>query len=153
MHGHQQLSLFNAHCDERCFLPIHVYDIDRSRPIAGVLRPGTTPSGVVMRTHLRWLVRHTRRVSSNRPAMMSAALAGTTPAKNDAIRIRVASRARITSARLAASSIAVRTPVRIGAWNGSSPTQNGIGARRDESALPHQCGSAGIGRAGRQKRE
>lgn len=25
-HGHQQLSLFNAHYDERCFLPIHVYD-------------------------------------------------------------------------------------------------------------------------------
>src|SRR5580692_8629513 len=23
-HGHQQLSLFNAHYDERCFLPIHV---------------------------------------------------------------------------------------------------------------------------------
>jgi hypothetical protein len=23
VHGHQQLSLFNAHCDERCFLPIH----------------------------------------------------------------------------------------------------------------------------------
>src|SRR5215204_3659413 len=26
VHGHQQLSLFNAHFDERCFLPIHVYD-------------------------------------------------------------------------------------------------------------------------------
>ena len=26
VHGHQQLSLFNAHYDERCFLPIHVYD-------------------------------------------------------------------------------------------------------------------------------
>jgi Transposase DDE domain group 1 len=25
VHGHQQLSLFNAHYDERCFLPIHVY--------------------------------------------------------------------------------------------------------------------------------
>jgi hypothetical protein len=25
LHGHQQLSLFNAHYDERCFLPIHVY--------------------------------------------------------------------------------------------------------------------------------
>jgi Transposase DDE domain group 1 len=28
-HGHQQLSLFNAHYDERCFLPIHVYDTER----------------------------------------------------------------------------------------------------------------------------
>ena len=39
VHGHQQLSLFNAHYDERCFLPIHVYDTDRSRPVAVVLRP------------------------------------------------------------------------------------------------------------------
>ena len=29
VHGHQQLSLFNAHYDERCFLPIHVYDARR----------------------------------------------------------------------------------------------------------------------------
>ena len=28
VHGHQQLSLFNAHYDERCFLPIHVYDTE-----------------------------------------------------------------------------------------------------------------------------
>ena len=39
-HGHQQLSLFNAHYDERCFLPIHVYDTQMSRPVAVVLRPG-----------------------------------------------------------------------------------------------------------------
>ena len=32
--GHQQLSLFNAHYDERCFLPIHVYDTEKSRPVA-----------------------------------------------------------------------------------------------------------------------
>jgi hypothetical protein len=37
VHGHQQLSLFNAHYDERCFLPIHVYDTATSRPVA-VLR-------------------------------------------------------------------------------------------------------------------
>ena len=43
VHGQQQLSLFNAHYDERCFLPIHVYDTDRSRPVAVVLRPGRTP--------------------------------------------------------------------------------------------------------------
>src|SRR5256714_2160513 len=39
VHGHQQLSLFNAHYDERCFLPIHVYDTEKSRPVAVVLRP------------------------------------------------------------------------------------------------------------------
>ena len=32
--------------DERCFLPIHVYDTERSRPVAVVLRPGKTPSSV-----------------------------------------------------------------------------------------------------------
>ena len=42
VHGHQQLALFNAHYDERCFLPIHVYDTERSRPVAVVLRPGKT---------------------------------------------------------------------------------------------------------------
>ena len=59
-HGHQQLSLFNAHYDERCFLPIHVYDTERSRPVAVILRPGKTPSGVEVRAHLRRLVRRIR---------------------------------------------------------------------------------------------
>jgi hypothetical protein len=42
VHGHQQLSLFNAHHDERCFMPIHVYDIATSRPVAILLRSGKT---------------------------------------------------------------------------------------------------------------
>jgi hypothetical protein len=49
VHGHQQLSLFNAHYNERCLLPIHVYDTDRSRPVAVILRPGKTPRGVEVR--------------------------------------------------------------------------------------------------------
>lgn len=60
-HGHQQLSLFNAHYDERCFLPIHIYDTQKSRPVAMILRPGKTPSGVEVRAHLRRLVRHIRK--------------------------------------------------------------------------------------------
>src|ERR1700731_4873306 len=60
VHGHQQLSLFNAHYDERCFLPIHIYDTEKSRPVAVVLRPGKTPGGVEVRAHLRRLVRHIR---------------------------------------------------------------------------------------------
>ena len=52
-HGHQQLSLFNAHYDERCFLPIHVYDTEKSRPVAVILRPGKTPSGIEVRAYLR----------------------------------------------------------------------------------------------------
>ncbi len=59
-HGQQQLSLFNAHYDERCFLPIHVYDTEQSRPVAVILRPGKTPSGVEVRAHLRRLVRRIR---------------------------------------------------------------------------------------------
>jgi hypothetical protein len=40
VHGHQQLSLFNAHYDERCFLPIHVYDVDTGDCVLTILRPG-----------------------------------------------------------------------------------------------------------------
>jgi DDE family transposase len=38
-HGHQQLSLFNAHYDERCFLPIHVYDTEKRPSRRGHLTP------------------------------------------------------------------------------------------------------------------
>ena len=60
VHGHQQLSLFNAHYDERCFLPIHVYDTATARPVAVLLRPGKTPSGDEVHRHLRRLVRRIR---------------------------------------------------------------------------------------------
>jgi hypothetical protein len=61
VHGHQQLALFHGHYDERCFLPIHVYDTATSRPVAVLLRPGKTPSGAEIRCHLRRLVRRIRR--------------------------------------------------------------------------------------------
>jgi len=61
VHGHQQLSLFNAHYDERCFLPIHVYDADSGHCVAVLLRPGKTPSGREVRGHLRRLIRRIRR--------------------------------------------------------------------------------------------
>jgi hypothetical protein len=60
VHGHQQLSLFNAHEDERCFKPIHVYDVATSRPVMLVLRPGKTPSGKEVRGHVRRLIRRIR---------------------------------------------------------------------------------------------
>jgi hypothetical protein len=53
VHGHQQLSLFNGHYGERCFLPIHVYDTATARPVAMILRPGKTPSGIEVRGHIR----------------------------------------------------------------------------------------------------
>ncbi|MGY3488195.1 hypothetical protein ACVW1C_006078 [Bradyrhizobium sp. USDA 4011] len=39
VHGRQQLSLFNAHHDEHCFLPIHVYDTEHSRPLRSCCAP------------------------------------------------------------------------------------------------------------------
>jgi len=60
VHGHQQLSLFNAHYDERCFLPIHIYDTATGRPVAVILRPGKTPSGREAAGYLRRLYRRIR---------------------------------------------------------------------------------------------
>jgi hypothetical protein len=59
-HGNQQLALFNAHCDERCLLPIHAYDTARARPVVVLLRPGKTPTREEIRGHLRRLVRRFR---------------------------------------------------------------------------------------------
>jgi hypothetical protein len=60
VHGHQQLSLFHAHYDDRCFLPIHVYDTATGRPVAVILRPGKTPSGREAAGYLRRLYRRIR---------------------------------------------------------------------------------------------
>ena len=60
VHGHQQLSLFNAHYDERCFLPIHIYDAATGHCVLTMLRPGKTPDGTEVRGHLRRLVRRIR---------------------------------------------------------------------------------------------
>jgi hypothetical protein len=60
VHGNQQLALFHAHYDERCFLPIHVYDTATGRPVTIVLRPGKTPTGHEIRGHLRRLARRIR---------------------------------------------------------------------------------------------
>jgi hypothetical protein len=60
VHGNQQLALFNAHYDERCFLPIHVYDTATARPVAVLLRPGKTPTGEEIRRVLRRLVHRIR---------------------------------------------------------------------------------------------
>ena len=61
VHGRQQLSLFNGHYGEHCFLPIHVYDTATARPVAMILRPGKTPSGAEVRGHIRRLLRAIRR--------------------------------------------------------------------------------------------
>jgi hypothetical protein len=60
VHGHQQLSLFNAFHDERCFMPVHVYDAASGHCVLTVLRPGKTPDGREVRAYLRRLVRQIR---------------------------------------------------------------------------------------------
>lgn len=60
VHGHQQMSLFNAHYDERCFLPIHIYDAATGHCVLTILRPGKTPDGNEVRAHLRRLVHRIR---------------------------------------------------------------------------------------------
>ena len=61
VHGYQQLSFWNGHYGERCFLPIHVYDTATGRPVAMLLRTGKTPTGKEAAGHIRRLVRHTGR--------------------------------------------------------------------------------------------
>lgn len=61
VHGAQQLSFWNGHYGERCFLPIHVYDTATGRPVAMLLRTGKTPSGAEVAGHIRRLVRRIRR--------------------------------------------------------------------------------------------
>jgi hypothetical protein len=54
------MSLFNAHYDERCFQPIHVYDAETGHCVVTILRPGKTPDGKEVRAHIRRLVRRIR---------------------------------------------------------------------------------------------
>lgn len=61
VHGQQQMSLFHAHYDTRCFLPIHVYDVESGKPVVVFLRQGKTPSGEEVRTVLKHLVRRIRK--------------------------------------------------------------------------------------------
>jgi Transposase DDE domain group 1 len=60
VHGGQQLALFHAHHDSRCFLPIHVYEAGSGKPVAVILRPGKTPDGAEVALVLRHLVRAIR---------------------------------------------------------------------------------------------
>jgi hypothetical protein len=60
VHGQQQLSLFNGFHDERCFMPVHVYDAGSGHCVLTILRPGKTPGGSEVRAHIRRLVRRIR---------------------------------------------------------------------------------------------
>ena len=56
VHGGQQLALFNAHYDSRCFQPIHIYEATTGKPVAVILRPGKTPDGAEVALVLRHVI-------------------------------------------------------------------------------------------------
>jgi Transposase DDE domain group 1 len=60
VHGGQQLALFNAYYDSRCFLPIHIYEATSGKPVAIILRPGKTPDGAEVALVLRHVIGHIR---------------------------------------------------------------------------------------------
>ena len=60
VHGSQQLALFNAHYDSRCFQPIHIYEASTGKPVAVILRPGKTPDGAEVTLVLRHVIGHIR---------------------------------------------------------------------------------------------
>jgi Transposase DDE domain group 1 len=60
VHGGQQLALFHAYYDERCFLPIHIYEATTGKPVAVILRPGKTPDGAEVALVLRHVIRAIR---------------------------------------------------------------------------------------------
>src|SRR4051812_1169219 len=57
VHGGQQLALFNAHYDSRCFLPIHIYEATTGKPVAiilrGYARTRRRSKGLSISTHAR----------------------------------------------------------------------------------------------------
>src|SRR5215212_3170626 len=56
VHGGQQLSLWNAYYDSRCFLPIDIYEATSGKPVAVILRPGKTPDGAEVALVLRHVI-------------------------------------------------------------------------------------------------
>src|SRR6266852_4070912 len=60
VHGGQQLALFNAYYDSRCFQPIHIYEATTGKPVAIILRPGKTPDGAEVTLVLRHVIGHIR---------------------------------------------------------------------------------------------
>jgi len=56
VHGGQQLALFNAYYDSRCFQPIHLYEAATGKPVAIILRPGKTPDGAEVALVLRHVI-------------------------------------------------------------------------------------------------
>jgi hypothetical protein len=52
-HGAQQLSLFNAHYNEHCYMPLHLYEGNSGKLIVTILRPGRQAKGRLIAAILR----------------------------------------------------------------------------------------------------
>lgn len=52
-HGAQQLSLFNAHYNEHCYMPLHLYEGNSGKLIATILRPGRQAKGYLIAAILK----------------------------------------------------------------------------------------------------
>ena len=61
VHGGQQLALFNAHYDDYCFQPLHIFEAATGKPVLSLLRPGRRPSGKEAARILRHVIRRIRR--------------------------------------------------------------------------------------------
>jgi Transposase DDE domain group 1 len=61
VHGQQELALFNAHYDCRCFQPIHIFDGLSGKPVLSLLRPGKRPSGEEVAKVLRHVIGRIRK--------------------------------------------------------------------------------------------
>ena len=59
-YGAQQLSLFNAHYDCHCYLPLHIYEGSSAKLVATVLRPGKRPSGKEVVTIFKRIIKKIR---------------------------------------------------------------------------------------------
>lgn len=60
VHGGQQLALFNAHFDDYCFQPIHIFEAASGKPVLSLLRPGKRPSGQEAAEVLKHVIRRIR---------------------------------------------------------------------------------------------
>jgi len=60
VYGDQQLALFNAHYDDYCLMPFHVYEGVTGRVITTIVRPGKTPGDAEILALLKRIVRRIR---------------------------------------------------------------------------------------------
>jgi hypothetical protein len=61
VHGGQQLALFNAHYDNYCFQPMHIFEAATGKPVLSLLRPGKVPSGLEAARILKHVIARIRR--------------------------------------------------------------------------------------------